>query len=180
MKNFILLLTCSIGLSLSSCLSPEDQAVVDDPSIRLDEEQAAIDQYLSENNITVQIDSILGIRYFLEDFQDSLGIKATSFGDQVLVNYKLRILGDTAIYEQNDSITFALNQVIPGWTYGLHYAREGQRIHLFLPSTYAYGAQGTPGNRSTGRPGIPPYTNLYFEVELLDVVLVNPTQVTEF
>lgn len=56
---------------------------------------------------------------------------------------------------------FPLNAVIPGWTEALKLMKVGDRYQLTIPPELAYGAEG--------RPGIPPYSVLIFDVELLDV-----------
>ena len=56
--------------------------------------------------------------------------------------------------------TFALGDVIPGWTEGIPGMRVGGRRLLVIPSDLAYG--------SAGRPGIPPDSPLVFVVDLLD------------
>ena len=58
--------------------------------------------------------------------------------------------------------TFALNQVIPGWTEGLQRMREGAIYRFRIPAALAY------KDRSP-TPKIPPNSTLIFEVELLYV-----------
>lgn len=56
---------------------------------------------------------------------------------------------------------FSLDRVIKGWTEGLQLMQVGEKAEFVVPSDIAYGPQG--------RPGIPPYQTLVFEVELLAV-----------
>ncbi|MCK7473916.1 MAG: FKBP-type peptidyl-prolyl cis-trans isomerase [Rhodopseudomonas palustris] len=53
-----------------------------------------------------------------------------------------------------------MDRVIAGWTEGLQLMREGGKAELVIPQDLAYGP---------GRPGIPPYQTLVFQVELLKV-----------
>lgn len=48
--------------------------------------------------------------------------------------------------------------LIAGWTEGVSGMREGERRRLVVPYDLAYGAEG--------RPGVPPYSTLVFELEL--------------
>ncbi len=63
--------------------------------------------------------------------------------------------------ERGEPVSFALNQVIPGWTEGLQLMNKGARYKLFIPSDLAY---GPGGNRAIG-----PNETLIFDVELLDI-----------
>ena len=55
-------------------------------------------------------------------------------------------------------VTFALNQVIPGWTEGVQFMVEGEKRRFWVPAKLAYG-ENPDGGRPAGM--------LIFDVELL-------------
>jgi FKBP-type peptidyl-prolyl cis-trans isomerase len=65
-------------------------------------------------------------------------------------------------YDRKESISFGLNQVIPGWTEGMQLVGKGGMIELEIPYKLGYGDRGSP-------PVIPPKANLHFLVELIDI-----------
>jgi len=80
----------------------------------------------------------------------------------VTVMYEGTLLDGTVFdssYERGDSITFALNGVIPGWTEGLQLMPVGSTYKFHIPSNLGYGPRGSgtiPGN-----------SVLIFKVELI-------------
>ncbi len=102
-----------------------------------------------------------GLQY--EVIEEGTGPKPSE-DSRVTVMYEGRLIDGTVFdssYETNDSVTFALNSVIPGWTEGLQLMPVGSTYKFYLPSNLGYGARGTgpiPGN-----------SVLIFEVELLDI-----------
>lgn len=84
--------------------------------------------------------------------------------DTVKVHYTGELLSGEVFdssRERGEPVTFALNQVIPGWTEGLQLMSEGARYKLYIPADLAY---GPGGNRAIG-----PNETLVFDVELLEV-----------
>jgi len=85
--------------------------------------------------------------------------------DTVTVNYRGTLVDGTEFdssYKRNQSATFPVKGVIPGWTEALQLMKEGSKWMLYLPSTIAYGERGA-GNL------IGPNSALIFEVELLSI-----------
>ncbi len=85
--------------------------------------------------------------------------------DSVTAHYKGWLDDDTEFdssYKRSEPSTFSLLEVVPGWTEGLQYVREGGMIELEIPGHLGYGAEGRPGK-------IPPNATLHFIVELLEI-----------
>ncbi len=80
--------------------------------------------------------------------------------DTVTVNYEGLFLNGE-VFDKNQNISFPLDKVISGWTEGLQLMTPGATFKFYIPSHLAYGERGSSG--------IPPYSILIFEVELLEV-----------
>jgi FKBP-type peptidyl-prolyl cis-trans isomerase len=84
--------------------------------------------------------------------------------DTVEVNYKGTLVDGTEFdssYKRGEAVKFPLNQVIPGWSEGLSYCKEGGKIEIYIPAEKGY------GERTNGP--IPGNSTLIFEVELVKV-----------
>ena len=64
--------------------------------------------------------------------------------------------------DRGEPISFALNQVIKGWTEGVQLMPVGSRFKFYIPYTLGYGEQGAGGS-------IPGGAALIFDVELIDI-----------
>jgi FKBP-type peptidyl-prolyl cis-trans isomerase len=95
--------------------------------------------------------------------------------DTVEVNYRGTLLDGTEFdssYSRGSSVSFALNQVIPGWTEGLQLMPVGSQYQLVIPPELAYGAGGA-GQL------IGPNATLIFEVELLQIAPAEGAEAAE-
>lgn len=85
--------------------------------------------------------------------------------DSVVVHYHGTLPSGTVFdssIERGMPATFGVGQVIPGWTEALQLMKPGDKWKLYIPYKLAY------GERSMGK--IPPYSDLIFDVELLQIV----------
>ncbi|MEM9603623.1 MAG: FKBP-type peptidyl-prolyl cis-trans isomerase [Pseudomonadota bacterium] len=85
--------------------------------------------------------------------------------DQVTVHYEGRLIDGTVFdssIARGEPTSFALNQVIPGWTEGLQLMPVGSKYTFYIPSDLAYGARGAGGS-------IGPHQALIFDVELIAI-----------
>ena len=100
-----------------------------------------------------------GLYYFIEDEGDGANIDQNT---TVTVKYKGYYLNGSVFDESPDEgVTFNLQQVIPGWTEGITYFKEGGKGLLIIPSKLGYG--------SYDYNGIPGGSVLIFDVEILNV-----------
>jgi len=85
--------------------------------------------------------------------------------DTVEVHYRGTLLNGTEFdssYKRNQTATFPVNGVIPGWQEVLPLMKEGAKWQVWVPANLAYGERGA--GRTIG-----PNETLVFEIELLAV-----------
>jgi len=85
--------------------------------------------------------------------------------DSVEVHYVGTLVDGTVFdssRERGAPATFALNQVIPGWTQARQWMSVGSTYLIGIPPQWGYGSRGSP-------PRIGPESTLMFEVELLGI-----------
>lgn len=120
-----------------------------------------LNAYLEKNGVVAQPTST-GLYYVKT--QEGTGEKPSK-GSTVKAHYTGYLLDgtvfDTSI-ERGEPIEFVLGvgQVIPGWDEGIALMSKGEKAVLYIPYYLAY------GDRDLGV--IPPFSNLVFEVELID------------
>lgn len=86
---------------------------------------------------------------------------------RVRVNYEGKLLDGTVFdssYQRGVPAEFGLDKVIAGWTEGLALMPVGGKYRFWIPSSLAYGAEGTQGGP------IGPDATLTFDVELMGIL----------
>lgn len=127
--------------------------------------RAAGNAFLADNGTRAEVTTTAsGLQY--EILQPGNGTAHPSATDKVRVHYHGTLIDgrvfDSSV-DRGEPISFALNQVIRGWTEGVQLMTEGEKRRLFIPAELAYG-DGSAGI-------ITPGSTLIFEVELL---AINP------
>lgn len=117
-----------------------------------------IQAYIAANNLNAE-KSNTGLYYVIDEVGTGT---QPSFTDNVTVAYKGYFL-DGTVFDQSDEagISFNLQGVIPGWTEGITYFKEGGSGILLIPSHLGYGYYNYNG--------IPGGSVLIFEVNLISV-----------
>lgn len=140
-------------------------------------------EYISQTMMAVQYgESKVEGEQFLAENALKQGIKVTESGLQyevikmgkgkkpsatnvVRVHYTGTLIDGTKFdssVDRNEPAEFGLNQVIAGWTEGLQLMPVGSKFRFYIPQELGYGDRQVPG--------IPPYSVLIFDVELLGIV----------
>lgn len=110
----------------------------------------------------------------VEDVKPGSG-RAAAEGDVVIVTYT-GTLKDGKVFDTNDkkekdplAVLIGSGSVIKGWEKGLVGVKKGMERKLSIPSELGYGERGQV---SMGDPngGIPPNSDLYFDLKILDVI----------
>lgn len=95
------------------------------------------------------------------------GGKSPNQSQQAEIFYEGRLnIGGPAFdsaFERNESATFPVASVVPGFSQALQKMKPGDRWLVFIPHALGYGARGTPGGP------IPPNADLVFEIEMVAV-----------
>jgi FKBP-type peptidyl-prolyl cis-trans isomerase len=111
-----------------------------------------------------EISTASGLKY--TDLKEGTGKEAEQ-GDWVTVNYKGWIKDPKEPFDSTEGKRPFTAQLVPGgliqgWIEGVPGMKEGGKRKLIIPYQLAYGERGMP-------PGIPPKSDLTFEIELVKV-----------
>ena len=130
------------------------------------EAQQVLDAYIAENGIEAT-PTESGLIYVCT--KPGKGAQP-QVGQNVKVHYTGKLLDGTVFdssVERDEpiSIPIGVGRVIPGWDEGIVMMKKGEKGILYIPAKLGYGAHGSGP--------IPPYSNLIFEVELIDIETIQ-------
>jgi FKBP-type peptidyl-prolyl cis-trans isomerase len=128
---------------------------------RRTQEIADIDNYLQKNPGMKQAET--GV--YVKTIKKGNGAKVEPL-QTVKVHYTGRFTDGTVFDSSVErgtpfEFTVGAGQVIPGWDATVSNMQVGEKVTVLIPSDLAYGE---------GRQGIPPYSPLVFDIELLEIV----------
>jgi len=120
-------------------------------------------QFLLENKLREEVsETASGLQYEIITESSDVEDKPTP-ESEVTVHYHGELLNGKVFdssYNRGETISFALNEVIPGWTEGLQLMSLGSKYRFYIPYELAYGERGNPS--------IPGFSMLIFDVELFE------------
>lgn len=148
----ILFLLLSVFLFTSACKKKKD--CPENTKQAPQSEITALKDYLDANSIYYRADS----RGFFYVITDSTNGSKPSTCDNITISYKGSLLNGT-VFDQNNSATFTLSNLIAGWQQCLPLIGIGGKITVYIPPTLGYGSSATGS--------IPANSNLKFEIGLL-------------
>ncbi len=161
MKKYILLLTVTALVSLSSCLKKEDLPPEHDAIAQLGKDTLQIRKFLDDKFIDATKLGPTGVYYKI--LKLGTGTLTPNRDSKVAVKYKGRFLnGNVFDDSKQDSVVFILRNQVLGWQLGIPLLKKGGKMRLIISSGYGYEEFGY-GNI------IPPNANLDFDIELVDV-----------
>ena len=143
---------------MASCMMNDNEDIPDFGE-QLQADVAAIDNYLTANNINA-IEHSSGLRYVI--WVDSTGDNRATIDSCVTANYRGRLMSTGAEFDKGTNVSFPLNGVIDGWKIGIPLLTVGDSATLYIPSGLAYGYYGY-------LPEIPSNANLIFNVAVKNV-----------
>ncbi|MFN7560782.1 MAG: FKBP-type peptidyl-prolyl cis-trans isomerase [Prosthecobacter sp.] len=155
----VLTFALSSALLLAACSSPESKKDA------APAESAAATAAKPATDASGYVTTGSGLRYKVLASGPAGGTRPT-INDTVVVHYRGTLVDGTEFdssYSRGQPASFGVSQVIPGWTQALQMMKPGDKWLVQIPFNLAYGSRGSP-------PKIPPFADLTFQVELLNVL----------
>ncbi|MBE7495932.1 MAG: FKBP-type peptidyl-prolyl cis-trans isomerase [Verrucomicrobiaceae bacterium] len=159
MKSLLILLTST--LLLAGCGSP----ALNHEAAETASGSHSIPSPTKTTDASGYVTTASGLRYKVLASGPASGQRPT-MNDTVVVHYRGTLVDGSVFdssYDRGQPASFGVSQVIPGWTQALQMMRPGDKWLIQIPFNLAYGSRGSP-------PKIPPFADLIFQVELLNVL----------
>lgn len=128
-------------------------------TVSIESQEAFLNEQLKRSGVTKTESGLL-----FEVLKDGYGISPTS-GNKVVIKYTGR-LADGTIFDQTgeESVTFSVDNLVPGFTEALKMMKAGGKYRIFIPAHLGYGSQNVQGV-------IPGNSVLDFTIELISVII---------
>lgn len=127
---------------------------------QMEQDELLIKQFIEANKINAIRDAS-GVYYEILSPAKSNFKFVKGYDPTIIVRYTGRLLDGKLVLHNREGRKTTLGSEILGWQIGLQLIGQGGKIRLIIPSGYAYGTE------AYGE--IPPYSNLDFEIELIDI-----------
>lgn len=122
-------------------------------------QEAFLNEQLKRPGVTKTESGLL-----FEVIKEGYGASPVS-GNNVIIKYTGRLADGTVFDQTGDkSVTFPIDNLVPGFTEGLKMMKAGGKYRLFIPAHLGYGSQNVQGV-------IPGNSALDFTVELINVII---------
>lgn len=153
-----------IALLAGSCLKKEGGCPYSSANIVAPQsEQAAVEAYLSSNNITATKHPS-GMYYQIVKAGADDSVQLCS---QIQVAYLGKLTNGTT-FDYSSNAVFTLGSLIEGWKKGLPLIKKGGQINLYIPPSLGYGFNDVKDQQS-GAVIIPAGSVLVFEITLSNI-----------
>lgn len=128
-------------------------------SVSVESQEAFLNEQMQRPGVTKTESGLL-----FEVLKDGYGASPVS-GNKVIVKYTGR-LADGTVFDQtgDETATFLVDNLVPGFTEGLKMMKVGGKYRLFIPSHLGYGKENIQGV-------IPGNSALDFTIELINVII---------
>ena len=129
---------------------------------RLDMDKATIAEYLADNNLT---GTTLTSGVFYAITEEGVGTETPTFFSTLEIEYVGTFLDGTE-FDSTEGFPadppLQVSRLITGWQEAIQFFTKGSSGIIIVPSSWAYGSQGTASG------SIPPNTILRFDITLYD------------
>lgn len=112
-----------------------------------------------------------GLKIVFADKREGLTPKT---GDKLHVHFTAMLdsgrVFETTLHNKPYKFNFGKEKVIPAWEEALSHMAPGDRVTVFAPPSMAYGQQGIPLPGSEDGYLVPPDSNVYFKLWLVETI----------